>query len=67
MQNVLKGGAQVPVENIQRDVDVKKTAEYAKLKPIMVVPGIYFLGKENNLIELLQGEITELQIGTALN
>lgn len=56
----------VPVERIQEDVDTARAEEYAKLKPVIVVPGIYFLDEKGGLVELLQGEVKAEQVSAVL-
>ena len=56
----------VQVETIQEDVDTARADEYAKLKPVMVVPGIYFLDENGKLVELLQGEVSAEQVTAVL-
>ena len=56
----------VPVERIQVDVDAAGAEEYAKLKAIIVVPGIYFLDEKGKLAELLQGEVSPKQVTAVL-
>jgi len=56
----------VPVELIQLDVNAARAEEYAKLKAIMVVPGIYFLDGKGGLVELLQGEVNPEQVTAVL-
>jgi hypothetical protein len=66
LETVLGRQPAVPVERIQEDVDAAKAEEYAKLKAIMVVPGIYFLDENGKLVELLQGEVNAEQITAVL-
>ena len=62
LSDVLKAKTGIPVKRIQCDVDVEETKKMAKLKPLMVAPGIYFINKKEGLVELLQGEVTKEQI-----
>jgi len=62
LKNTLKAKPELPVKRIQRDIDVEETKKMAKLKPLMVAPGIYFIDKEDGLVELLQGEVSREQI-----
>jgi hypothetical protein len=66
LETVLGPKPAVPVERIQEDVDAAKAEEYAKLKAIMVVPGIYFLDEKGKLVELLQGEVNAEQVSAVL-
>jgi hypothetical protein len=66
LEAVLGPKPAVPVERIQEDVDAAKAEEYAKLKALMVVPGIYFLDAKGKLVELLQGEVKAEQVTAVL-
>jgi hypothetical protein len=66
LETVLGREPAIPIERIQEDVDTAKADEYAKLKAIVVLPGIYFLDEKGGLIELLQGEVTPKQISAVL-
>ncbi len=59
---VLKMKPGLPVERIQRDVDIEKTEKMAELKPLMVAPGIYFIDAKDGLLELRQGDVSKEQI-----
>ena len=50
------------VERIHMDQAPNKAAPYKAKRPIMVPPAIYFFGKGDKLLEVLQGEITADQI-----
>ena len=62
LSDVIKAKPGIPVKRIQRDVDIEETKKMAKLEPMMVAPGIYFINKKEGLLELLQGEVTKEQI-----
>ncbi|MFC1655139.1 hypothetical protein ACFL2F_04970 [Myxococcota bacterium] len=66
LEAVLGRDPAIPVERIQEDVDAAKADEYAKLKAIIVVPGIYFLDEKGKLVELLQGEVSPKQVTAVL-
>ena len=66
LETVLERKPAVPVERIQEDVDAAKADEYAKLKTVIVVPGIYFLDEKGKLVELLQGEVNAEQVTAVL-
>ena len=66
LESVLGREPAVPVERIQLDIDAARAEEYAKLKAIMVVPGIYFLNEKGGLVELLQGEVSPEQVTAVL-
>ena len=52
----------IDVERIHMDQDAVKAAPYKAKRPIMVLPAIYFLGMEDKLLEVLQGEVKAEQI-----
>ena len=62
VRGVLKENPGISIKRIQRDVDVEETKKVAKLKAMMVAPGIYFIDKQDGLVELLQGEVTKKQV-----
>jgi len=62
LKNALKAKPELPVKRIQRDVDVEEMKKMARLKPLMVAPGIYFIDKQDGLVELLQGEVSKEQM-----
>ena len=66
LETALGGQPAVQVERIQEDVDTARADEYAKLKPVVVVPGIYFLDEKGKLVELLQGEVNADQVAAVL-
>jgi hypothetical protein len=66
LETALGGRPAVPVERIQEDVDTARAEEYARLKPVIVVPGIYFLDEKGGLVELLQGEVKAEQVTAVL-
>lgn len=59
LQGVLADGPKIPVEKIQLDVDEERYDELDDLRSLVVAPGIYFLDKDGELIEMLQGEVEE--------
>lgn len=62
--NASVGG--LPVERIHKDTESELAAIYVDRRPVMVIPGIYFIGSDNNILELLQGEVRTDQIEAAL-
>ena len=62
LRDVLKAKPKLTVRRIQCDVDVEEMENMAKLKPLMVAPGIYFIDKQEGLVALLQGEVSKEQI-----
>ena len=66
LHNALKGNGNIPVERIQLDVHEAETDRLDNLRSLMVIPGIYFFDANENLLELLQGEVTAGQISKIL-
>jgi hypothetical protein len=66
LQHSLATVPDIGVQRIQRDVHREDALQLHRLKPLMVAPGLYFLDAEDQLIELLQGEISEQQLSALL-
>ncbi|MFH1131838.1 MAG: hypothetical protein V1754_10915 [Pseudomonadota bacterium] len=62
LSGVIKNRSNIPVKRIERDVDTQEAQKMNNLRPLMVVPGIYFFDKQDGLLELLQGEVAKDQI-----
>jgi hypothetical protein len=66
LQGALENDRQVPVERIHSDTQAELAGPYLTLRPMMVVPGLYFLDADDQLVEMLQGELTAEAIGAPL-
>jgi hypothetical protein len=66
LQKTLGTPAKLPVERFQIDTEADKVAPYRQQKPVMALPGIYFVDSKATVLELLQGEVTAEQIATVL-
>ncbi len=66
LEAALVGGPKVTVKRIQWDVDEEEAEKYERLKPVMVLPGIYFLDGQGKLVEFLQGEVEVSQVAAIL-
>jgi hypothetical protein len=66
LQDALAGRPGVKVHKIQWDVDEMEAEKYSALKPVMVIPGIYFLDDKGGLVAFLQGEVTAAQIAAVM-
>lgn len=66
LDDALAGSPDVTVKRIQWDMDKKEAENYSNIKPLMALPGIYFLDDEGRLIEQLQGEVTPEQIAALI-
>jgi hypothetical protein len=59
LQEVLKGkSANIGVERIHMDKQETEAQKYITMKPIMVVPAIYLLDAQGDLVDMVQGEPT---------
>jgi len=66
LQEALTGRPKVKVHKIQWDVDEMEAEKYSALKPVMVIPALYFLDNKGGLIGFLQGEVTADQIASVM-
>jgi hypothetical protein len=66
LQKALGTPPKVPVERLQIDTEGDKVAPYQNQKPMMALPGIYFVDGKNVVLEMLQGEISEAQVTAVL-
>ncbi len=66
LKEALAKGEDLPITKLQVDKDSEKVAVYRDQDALMAIPGIYLVSGESKVLELLQGEVTASQIGTAL-
>lgn len=66
LSSVMGESGAVEVRRYQLDVDGEEYDKYDDERPVMVPPGIYFLDGEGKIVEMLQGEVDEVQIVSAL-
>ena len=66
LEKVLAKREDISVKRLQIDVDEEEAERYDEMKSVMVAPGIYFMDKDDKLVEMLQGEVKEDQIIAAL-
>lgn len=59
-------GSTIPVERIHMDTEPERTEEMVAKRAIMVLPAIYFMSGEGEVVRFLQGELSEEQIRVAL-
>ena len=57
-----KSGQELPIRRIHADKAEELAAPFLAMEPMMVVPGLYFLDAQGELVEMLQGEVVETQI-----
>ena len=62
----LGDGSAVKVERIHLDTESAKAKRYTKMRPLMVIPGVYFLDEKGGLAGMLQGELKPGQIAELL-
>ena len=62
LQKVLGENSGILVERIQLDVEDQEADRLDDLRAMIVVPGIYFIDKNEDLLEMLQGEVTPRQV-----
>jgi hypothetical protein len=62
LQKTIGTSTKLPIERIQVDTHADKVKPLQQQKAILALPAIYFLGENNHVLELLQGEVTEAQI-----
>ena len=55
-------GRRISVERYQIDVHEAEAKRYHAIRPYMVIPAMYFFDAEEKLLDLLQGEVTEIQL-----
>ncbi len=66
LQAALGQPASLQVERIHVDTQAAQAETYTLLKPLMVVPGVYFVDDRNGVLEMLQGEVKQEQIAAVL-
>jgi hypothetical protein len=66
LQKALGTPAKLPVETLQLDTQGSQVEPYRKMRPIMALPAIYFIDGKGGLVEMLQGEVSEAQVSSAL-
>jgi len=66
LAEALGDGAKIPVERIYIDTEEDRAAPFLALQKLMVIPGIYFLDDNGNLVAMLQGEQTASKLASAL-
>lgn len=66
IQAALGTPASLPVERIHVDTQAAQAEAYTKFKPLMVLPGVYFVDANNAVVDTLQGEVKTEQIAAML-
>ncbi len=66
LQAALGTPPKLPVERLHVDTQAEQAAPYTSAKPLMVPPGIYFVDGQQNVVELLQGEVSAAEVTAVL-
>lgn len=66
VQAALAAGAPVAVDRIHLDTQQTLVAPYREQKPFQFVPAVYFMDGDQNVIVMLQGELTRKQVEDVL-
>ena len=67
LQKAIGAPSRIPTERIQVDTEAAKVEPYRTQKAIMALPVIYFVGAQDTVLDMLQGEVTEAQIQPILS
>jgi hypothetical protein len=66
LQSALGAPAALPVQRLHVDTRAAEAAVYTNAKPLMVLPGIYFVDGQGSVVEMLQGEVEAKDIAAVL-
>ena len=66
LQTALGTPPKLPVERIHIDTQAPQADPYTSTKPLMALPGIYFVDQRQRVSELLQGEVKAAEIEAVL-
>lgn len=67
LQKALGSPNKLPIERMHVDTEAAKVAPYRSQKAIIAMPAIYFVGAQETVLDMLQGEVTEEQIQPILS
>ena len=56
----------IPIERLEIDVDPDGVRKYQELQPMMALPALYFLDGKGQLVQMLQGEVSDAQLSGLL-
>lgn len=56
----------VELSKVRIDVEVEEADRYDEMRSMVEIPGVYFLGGDGELVDMLQGEVTAAQIEAVL-
>lgn len=66
LQSALKDRKDIRVTRIHYDTEEARAEHFTALKPLMVIPGIYFVNGQGRVLALLQGEVKLAEIAAVL-
>ena len=66
LQAVLANVPGLTVERLAWDTQEKAVERYGAKRPLQVIPGLYFLKADGEIVDVLQGEVTAEQIQAVL-
>lgn len=66
MQAALGTPTSPPVERIHVDTQAAQAGTYTASRPLMALPGIYFIDTNNAVVDMLQGEVKTEQVAAML-
>ena len=66
LQTAMKQSRQVPVQRIHRDTQPNDLAPLLAKRKIVTVPAVYLLDGSGEVIDLMQGELTDKELAAAL-
>jgi hypothetical protein len=66
LQSAMKQSREVPVQRIHRDTQPVDVAPLSAKRAFIAVPAIFLLDGSGEVIDMLQGEVTDKEIATAL-
>jgi hypothetical protein len=66
LQAALGTPPSLPVERMHGDTESAKAEAYTTAKPLVALPGVYFIDARGAVVDTLQGEVTTDQISAVL-
>lgn len=57
----------IPVERVEIDTDPEGVRKYHQMQPMMALPALYFLDGRGQLVQMLQGEVSDAQLSGVLH
>lgn len=66
LQSAMKQSREVPVERVHHDTQPIDVAPLQAKRKFVAVPAIFLLDASGEVIDMLQGEVTDKELATAL-